>query len=161
MHDIKMTSSDGIILNTSGKYCEDNIKVVPTFDFIQNSKRWIVEISVEQTTSYDVITEDQWLSEHYNDQNLRITMLPLEYTIPSARRVLGFCAGNKNYDLSDSGFHGSSFRIDASGVVSMLAMYDSIFSNSSNDRPRLYGSGTLQIKSGLCAGKYQITAWLE
>lgn len=67
---VNMISPDGVTLATSGKYCEDNVQVVPTFWLAENARHWEYTITGAVSNSVVTVLQDDWLKEHYNDENL-------------------------------------------------------------------------------------------
>ncbi len=75
MINVKMTSPEGVTLNTGGKYCSDHIKVTPAFDFVTNAKRWNLEFETDSTVPTILVENDEWLAEHRNDPELVVAFV--------------------------------------------------------------------------------------
>ncbi len=76
MINVDMKSSEGVVLDTTGKYCPDNIKVVPVFDFAERARRWDIVLpeAIEESTTPIVV--DEWLKQHRTDDNLVVLIFP-------------------------------------------------------------------------------------
>ncbi len=74
MINVNMTSTEGVTLATSGKYCEDNIKITPTC--IPNYRKFTGEIvsTVTGDSSKALLLTDPIIAEHYTDETLAITV---------------------------------------------------------------------------------------
>ncbi len=93
MINVNMTSSDGVTLNTSGKYCEDNIKVTPTFDISDNFKQFDITISFDLNDLVEMldetfITGDSWVAQNYDKSSLNLVLRKNSTVTESTKNVI-------------------------------------------------------------------------
>ncbi len=172
MHDIKMTSSDGVILNTSGKYCEDNIRVFPAFTFSEDVKRW--NVIVENNCNKDtLILQDDWLTENKDNDHLCILFSKNAAPTPSEPSAIYFSLYKADkYGVTDSGgdiYQGrqasSPTGYIASGYWSVSRDNLSAGSNPALGYLGVTNNGELYIggsstQATIYAGTYTVLAWI-
>ena len=155
---VNMTSSNGVTLATNGKYCADNIQVIPTFNFAENAKSWEFTLTKLEPNTNGIVLKDDWLKEHCNDANLCF------YAIKQTNRVnvIGNIRANDptyicGYDGTMGGF------ILSNGYIPMVAKFNE---SSANDTGLFYVTqeGELIYKNGsevyFTDGIYKAIAWL-
>ncbi len=98
MINVNMTSPEGVTLATGGKYCADNVKVTPTFEFAANAKRWTVTFASDVAADTKIVSADAWIAEHYADEGLVLVMIQRGAFVTASN--IAFTVGTNNSDTS-------------------------------------------------------------
>ncbi len=179
MINVKMTSPEGVTLNTGGKYCSDHIKVTPAFDFVTNAKRWNLEFETDSTVPTILVENDEWLAEHRNDPELVVAFVNKNTVLNNVSSGSWSCVLVRNTPLrieSEDGSYTSNTRkcgyyirkTNESETTTISYIREPLNSNSTG----FYGGqlwieegGTLCLQNGatypIKAGSYYVIAWLE
>ena len=158
---VDMTSSAGVTLATRGKYCPDDIRVTPAFIFAENAKSFEYTLTGTAPNSTGVALQDDWLKEHYHDDNLCFYCLKVD----DRTNVYANCRCNSlNLFTGDSvlgtRFQGLSDRVSVNST-------DKPFRNENPDGAGymyITSDGRLLYRNGsnVCweDGTYRAIAWL-
>lgn len=79
MINVNMEYSSGVILDSAGKYCPENINVMPTFDHINNARMWKVTVASDFRAADNMqftLCQDDWLLEHRENETLTVVVVP-------------------------------------------------------------------------------------
>lgn len=103
---VDMTSSAGVTLATKGKYCPDDIRVTPAFIFAENAKSFEYTLTGTAPNSTGVALQDDWLKEHYHDDNLCFYCLKVD----DRTNVYANCRCNTRGIFTLENYYGTRFQ---------------------------------------------------
>ena len=110
----EMSKAGTKTLNTSGKYCEDNIKV----EYAPKSKSY--EITLAKASGWVLLTTlDADVLEHINDASFRVALCLLDEWEYISYRVTYASASNMTFGVTSSGYniYGNSMRNTSATAV--------------------------------------------
>ena len=162
MINVNMTSHDGVTLATSGKYCADNINVKPNFYLAEKARHWEYTITGAVSNSTVIVLQDDWLKEHYNDDNLCF------YCLKDADRTNVYENLRVNTPSNMFGANSYGARLVGNDGTTPTGSYTEI--TFVNDNPTAAGymyinsKGELSYRNGSSVcwgdGTYKAFAWL-
>ncbi len=173
MLQVAMTAPSGVALDTSGKYCGDNVQVTPVFPFADNAKKWVVTLQSDTVASQPcTLLTDPWIAEHYADSNLVVAVIAQDPPAPaSGKRYVGTLI-NANLPSNKSAggtrlCYGCLMVCSGSSDAMNLAASDyPLYVDTITGYAKLSADSQGNIKvivdewRQLAAGSYAVMAWL-